>query len=266
MLIKQRTPFPRGYTAITEEDGKHSEMMMDFGILIQESGDREESRDPKERAFLLMNGKAEISWGGESRVIERNSVLDENPWVLHVPAGTAVSLQALRDGTEWAVQKRSNDKAFEAKLYTQEECLSQHFGAGTMQETSTRTVRTVFDSSNAPWSRMVIGEVINHPGKWSSYPPHHHAQPEIYHFRILPEQGFGFSSQGEDVYKVYNRDTVTILPDIVHPQTAAPGYAMYYIWMIPHLEHDQFGPDSRIFTDEHKWLQDPDAAIWSPRS
>ena len=57
---------------------------------------------------------------------------------------------------------------------------------------------------------MVLGEVINHPGRWSSYPPHSHAHPEIYHYRFHPEQGFGFSQTGDEVYRVTHRDTVTI--------------------------------------------------------
>jgi 5-deoxy-glucuronate isomerase len=35
---------------------------------------------------------------------------------------------------------------------------------------------------------------------------------------------------------------------------AAPGYAMHYVWMIPHLADARFGPDSRQFVAEHSWL------------
>ena len=109
---------------------------------------------------------------------------------------------------------------------------------------------------------MILGEVINHPGKWSSYPPHDHAQSEIYHFRHFPNQGFGLSIQGQEVFVVRNGDTVTIPPNVVHPQCAAPGYAMYYIWMIPHLEDDRFGPHSRVFRPEHEWVMDAAAPVW----
>ncbi len=267
MLIPQNGhSFPIGYTAITEEDGKHGDMLMDFGILKLEASQVFRGADEKERAFLLMQGAVTFEWshdgGAESHTITRSNVLDEEPTVLHVSAGVAVSITADGEEAELAVQARRNEKVFQSRLWKPGDYRSDRFGEGTLQDTSTRTVRTVFDAATAPDSVMVLGEVINHPGKWSSYPPHHHAQPEIYHFRHFPRQGFGLSIQGEEVFIVRNGDTVTIPPSVVHPQCAAPGYAMYYLWMIPHLEGDRFGPDSRVFRPEHEWVMDPKAPIW----
>ena len=72
----------------------------------------------------------------------------------------------------------------------------------------------------------------------------------------------GFSQTGDEVVRVADRDTATISGGVVHPQTAAPGYAMFYIWMIPHLPDNRFGPDSRVFEEMHSWVMDPDAIIW----
>ncbi|NNK97135.1 MAG: 5-deoxyglucuronate isomerase, partial [Desulfobacterales bacterium] len=139
------------------------------------------------------------------------------------------------------------------------------FGAGTLNETSIRSVRTVFDGKINPASNMVLGEVINHPGKWSSYPPHDHPQPEIYHYRFFPPQGFGISVLDEEPHLVKHGDTSLIAPDKTHSQGAAPGYAMYYIWMIPHLPDDRWLPTTRYFREEHKWLLEPDVKIWPER-
>ena len=129
-----------------------------------------------------------------------------------------------------------------------------------MGETSTRICRTVFDFSTAPYANLVVGELINFPGKWSSYPPHYHPQPEIYLYKFDHEQGFGFSEFGEEVYKVRNNDAYIIDKEVTHAQVAAPGYAMYYIWVIRNLENNPF--DERIYTPEHKWLLDKNAKIW----
>ena len=109
-------------------------------------------------------------------------------------------------------------------------------GAGTMHETSTRIVRTIFDYTNAPYANLVLGEVIGFPGKWSSYPPHHHPQPEIYYYKNNPENGFGYAEVGETVYKVHNGDTVCIPAGMTHPQCTPPGYALWYLWAIRHLD------------------------------
>jgi 5-deoxy-glucuronate isomerase len=129
-----------------------------------------------------------------------------------------------------------------------------------MNETSTRIVRTIFDKSISPDSNLVIGEVINTPGKWSSYPPHHHKQPEIYYYKLYPENGYGFAQLGEDVVKVKNNDTVKIVRDESHPQVAAPGYAMYYVWVIRHLDGDPY--ITPTFEPEHLWVTKNDAVIW----
>ena len=262
MRIRQEKPFHYGYNPITEIDGKHSNMLMDFGILKMQKGQQEVNEEDKERAYLLIQGEVVLKWEDNKAEIKRTSCFDENPWCLHVPSGVEVKVTALGE-SELVVQKTDNDRTFPAKLYTQEECRSEQFGAGTMNETSTRTVRTIFDYSNAPYSNMVIGEVIDHPGKWSSYPPHDHPQPEVYYYRFLPEQGFGVSIIGEDAFVIKNNDTVAIPGGLVHPQVSAPGYAMYYCWMIRHLKDNPF--DERIFADEHKWLLDKDAKIWPER-
>ncbi|MEN1761943.1 5-deoxy-glucuronate isomerase [Anoxynatronum sibiricum] len=260
LIISAPKPFEKGYNEITAMDGRASEMLMDFGIYYLDKGMEINNEEDLERAYLLLKGKIVYEWDGKTQEASRNSVFEENPWCLHVPAKTKVIIKALASGTEIAEQKTDNEKTFPSKLYTPEECLSEQFGAGTLNETATRTVRTIFDDRNAPDANLVMGEVINHPGKYSSWPPHHHPQPEIYHYRFYPEKGYGHCEIGDDVFKVQHMDTSVLPGGLVHPQTAVPGYAMYYLWMIRHLEGARFS--ERIFVDEHKWLLDPDAKIW----
>jgi 5-deoxy-glucuronate isomerase len=260
LIITKPEPTVKGYNQITSMTGKASEMLMDFGIYFLDADMEMINEDQLERAYLLIKGKVIFEWEGKEQEAERNSVFEENPWCLHVPPGMKVAIKALSNGTEIAEQKTDNDKSFQAKLYTPEECLSEQFGAGTLNETATRTVRTIFDDRNAPDANLVMGEVINHPGKYSSFPPHHHPQPEIYHYRFYPENGYGHCEIGEDVFKVRNMDTAILPGGLVHPQTTIPGYAMYYLWMIRHLDHARF--EERIFIEEHKWLLDPNAKIW----
>jgi len=210
VLISQNgQSFPTGYTAITEENGKHRDMLMDFGILKIDTAQTFQSEGETERAFLLMNGAVTFEWSedghSETRAAARWSLLNEEPIVLHVAAGVAVSITADGGRAELAVQARRNENRFTSRVWSPGDYRSERFGEGTLQGTSTRTVRTIFDAATAPHSTMVLGEVINHPGKWSSYPPHDHPQPEIYHFRHFPRQGFGLSIQGDDVLMWFTR-------------------------------------------------------------
>ena len=131
-----------------------------------------------------------------------------------------------------------------------------------MQNAGLRNVRLVFDLSNRPDSNLVVGEVISFPGRWSSYPPHHHDQPEIYHYRFTEPPGYGHGENGEDVYKLRHGDTLFIEPGKDHAQVSAPGYGMYYLWFIRHLPGNPY--TGFTFAAEHEWTLDPQKQGWSP--
>ena len=259
LLIDRKEPYGWGYTPITTEGEATDDTMIDFGILKIKAGDVYRVKTEKETAYLLMHGSAEFRFGGETASAERTSLFHESCPCLHVPAGVEVEIAANSD-VELALNATTNPKTFAPKFYRAEDVRSEERGKGTMQETSTRIVRTIFDKSNAPDSNLVLGEVITFPGKWSSYPPHHHPQPEIYHYRFLPEQGFGVAVLGDEMIKVTHQSTVKIIRDEVHPQTAAPGYAMYYLWVIRHLDDDPYVTPT--FLPEHVWVTDKNAKFW----
>ncbi len=259
MHVKGPTKYPYGYTAIATMDNKEQNSLMDFGILRMKKGDVFSEEQELERAYLLISGDVTLEWDGNSKTVQRENCFDYSPWVLHVPKGVKVTFTANGE-TEFTVHRTDNERDFASKLYTPEECASEQRGKGTMRETSTRIVRTVFDYSNAPYSNLVVGEVIGYPGKWSSYPPHDHPQPEIYFYRFLPENGYGFAELSEDVVKTHNNSTVFITNCETHPQTTAPGYAMWYLWVIRHLDGNPY--ITPRFVPEHTWVTDKDAKIW----
>ena len=264
MVVRKEKPFEAGYHEITALQGAHSSMMLDFGILTLKAGDQWNCSLELERAWLLIGGAVEFTWESETQSVSRYSCFDEPPSVLHVPSGVPVEIRALED-SELCVERTVNERIFDSKLYTPDDIKSDVFGAGVLGEASIRTVRTVFDGEIAPESNMVLGEVINHPGKWSSYPPHDHPHPEIYHYRFFPQQGFGVSLLDQEPCLVQDGDTSLISPDTTHSQVAGAGYAMYYIWMIPHLPDDRWLPSTRYFRSAHDWMLDPDVKIWPER-
>ena len=265
-MIKHEGPFPVGYHPITAIGGPHDEMLMDFGILKLAAGEVWRSDTDRERAVLLLTGKVRFVWaeGADKTTVawERSNVLDQEPVALHAGPGVRIGIEALEGEAELVVQARPNAESFPARLWRPGDYRSERFGEGTLQETGTRIVRTIFDAATAPHSQMVLGEVVNFPGKWSSYPPHDHPHPEIYHYRVFPDHGHGHAECEDEVYKITSGDTYAIPPGVTHAQCAAPGYALYYVWAIPHLPGDRFGPDSRVFRREHTWLIDRDAPIW----
>lgn len=258
--IRQEKPFAFGYTPITTMDEKERNTMMDFGIVRLRKAQTYTDERPLERAFLLVSGEITFAWEGKKETITRLNCFDYDPFVLHVPQNGKVEITGVGEDSEVSITATINDTSFPCRLYTDKECASEERGKGTMREASTRIVRTVFDYSNAKYSNLVVGEVIDYPGKWSSYPPHHHPQPEIYYYKFNPENGYGFCQLGENAVMVKNNDTVKIIDELSHPQTTAPGYAMYYLWVIRHLDGNPY--ITPTFEPEHLWVTNPEAAIW----
>ncbi len=249
-----------GYTAIAEMGGKHADMLMDFGVLRLRKGESYHEEQPLEKAYLLVTGKVALRWEGKEHIGYRVNCFDAPPIALHVCKNVAVEIECISDECEIDILRTDNNCAFDSKLYLPGDTPDERRGAGLMHETSTRIVRTIFDYSNAPYANLVLGEVIGFPGKWSSYPPHHHPQPEIYYYKCNPQNGFGFAELGPDVVKVHDGDTVFIAPGLTHPQCTPPGYALWYLWAIRHLDGKPYGTPT--FLPDHLWVQEPGAVYW----
>ena len=166
-----------GYNAMTTRE---SDMLMDIGYQEMDENEIVEFEDPlQETAFVITTGDVEIAWNGQREIMHRESLLDENPYCLHVPHGVKVVVKALKK-SELLIQKTINDRDFAPVFYRPKDVQADVFGGGVWQGTAERTVRTIFDYDNAPYSNMVNGEVIMAPGCWTGYTPHNHPQPEVY--------------------------------------------------------------------------------------
>ena len=260
MRIQQKEPFKTGYNAITELNGKHSDMMMDFGILKLEKGTQFEEECSLERAYLLICGEIEVSFEGKTVKARRESFLDDDLWCLNVAAGVKVKITGIAADSEVAVMRTENDRNFESAVRCGDAIVKEVRGKGFMNEAGTRIVRTAQDHRLTPASNLMLGEDVHYPGKWSGFPSHSHVQPEIYFYKFYPENGFGLLKLGDEGILLEHNDTVKIIPNKVHPQVTAPGYAMYYIWVIRHLDGNPYlGPD---FEEQHLWVEKPGAVYW----
>ncbi len=260
--IRNKNGFKEGYTEIVSE-ATHPGMLMSFGILKMRIGGTFRNEENLERIFLLLQGEVEITWGDQREVLKREDPYNQDPWTLHLPPGVAVGMTCLKEDSEFSVHKTENEKNFPSKLYGSAELRNEIRGKGTMKEAGTRLVRTIIDISMNKDSNFMIGEDVHYPGRWAGFPSHSHKQPEIYFYRFLPEKGFGLLKLGDQGVCLEQDDTVLIPPGLVHPQVAAPGYAMYFLWVIRHLEDDPYiTPD---FEEQHLWTEKAGAKIWPDR-
>jgi 5-deoxy-glucuronate isomerase len=261
-----RSGFAHGHTAITAErsgtGSKPGNPLMDFGIVRLAARTTVTESHLKESAWILLKGAAEIYHPGGRARVRRKSIFDEAPTALHVGPHTPVSIRAFAAGAEFAVVRTSNERTFAPRLFFSSENTPEYRGAGLVQNACLRNVRLIFDQAARPESNLVVGEVVNYPGRWSSYPPHHHDQPEIYHYRFTHPGGYGHAELGDEVLKVRAYDTVFIPPGLDHAQVSAPGYGMYYLWIIRHLPGNPY--TGFTFAKEHQWTLNPVKQGWHP--
>jgi 5-deoxy-glucuronate isomerase len=163
----------------------------------------------------------------------------------------AVRVTALAD-SEILIQKTLNEKTFDIKYYEPKDCTFFTSCKDKWDNTAVRDVITVFDYGNAPYSNMVIGEVVATQGRWWGYIPHHHPQPEVYYYRFERPEGFGCSVIGDDAFVIKHGSVAAIPGGLIHPQVTAPGYRMYCCWMIRHLDGNPWV--DRVDDERYTWL------------
>lgn len=264
-LITNSRGFNTGYQAITTIGEAINDTGMNFGILKLTAGEERDISSDLESAYLLVDGSVSFFYDGNSYHGQRSSLFDQAPIAIHYAADAKVQIKAETD-CELAVVQTKNRTSFSTMVFDKRNMLeNEKRGKGILNDTAFRYVRTIFDDRNRPEANLVLGEVINFPGCWSSYPPHHHSQPEIYHYRFTEPQGYGHAELGDSVHKVQQYDTIKILNENDHAQVAAPGYGMYYIWMIRHLDNNRYNVPE--FTQAHDWTRDKNAneKVWQEK-
>ncbi len=231
---------------------KHGDMLMNIEVYRMKKGQAVTFYfEREEMAVLLTEGEILYEYGDKCLTAKRESVFSSLPTCLHVAKQTKVVVTSLTD-SEIIVERTENCTSFSSKFYTPADCKIEKMGDTQWEGCAKREVVTVFDYHNAPYSNMVIGEVINKAGRWSSYVPHSHPQPEVYYYKFERPQGFGASFLGEEVFRITDSSASFIEGGLTHPQTAAPGYTMYYCWMIRHLEGNPW--TDRDIDPQHAWL------------
>ena len=216
---------------LCEMGGKNAEMLMDIRVKLLSAGESVTICDAaNETAVMLLAGEVKFAFDGKEETAKRQSPFAEKPYCLHFSKGLQVKVTALED-SRILIKQTDNDNDFGFVWYTPADCMLQEFGKAQWNGTAHRQVLTVFDYESAPYSNMVLGEVFDKP------------------------QGFGVGFNGDECYKVENGGCLSITPMKTHQQVAAPGYSMYYVWMIRHLDGDPWRK-TRIDAPEHKWLLD----------
>ena len=245
-----------GEKILTTYTNEYKDMLMDIRVYRMSAGEsRRFLRASEEMAVLLLAGEVLFQYEGKETIAERQDVFTDGPWCLHICNNREIVIKAL-EGSEILVQCTHNDRKFETKVYGPQQVLWNYSSLGKFGGVAQRRVNTIFDHDIAPYSNMVLGEVLNDRGNWSGYPPHRHPQPETYYFKFDRPEGFGASFVGEQVFKSTDGSFSAIPGGLLHPQAVAPGFQMYTCWMIRHLDGNPWLQTDRCEDRKYAWLHD----------
>ncbi len=239
-FVRGRSPQP-GYTHLVGPNNTDLGCL-EFGLVSLGDAESWEQGFPgREAVLVVLGGTCDFEVGGRSwpQIGQRSDVFDGPPSCVYVPPGQAFRVRG-RGEAEIAVCLAQTCDGREAALIEPDAVGIRHVGEGSFR----RDIHDIATMDGAVTHRLLVGETYNPPGLWSSYPPHKHDvhEPpaesrleEVYHFRVKPPQGFGvqrvYGEGFDEAYAVQDRDTVTI-PKGYHPVVAAPGYQLYYLWML----------------------------------
>ena len=224
-----------------------------------------------ETLVVILHGvlDVEVDGGSLGRAGGRASVFDGGGDAVYLPPGASLLLAKTegadgRDGAGAAIAVASAPLADQPAAPARVIRPADHRVADVGEGNWARRVRTILGPEHAA-GRLLVGETVNPAGNWSSYPPHKHdehnpphevALEEVYMFKVDPPGGFGVQilydpgPRGERASVVHDGD-VAIIKSGYHPVVGAPGYSLYYLWvmagrgrqMIPALD------------PQHAWVQ-----------
>ncbi|NLL56194.1 MAG: 5-deoxy-glucuronate isomerase [Clostridiales bacterium] len=225
-----------GEKILSKIDGINKNMLMDISVYKLKKGQSKTFYQAhKEIAILLVLGDIKFCAKSICEKAKRDSLFDDLPTCLHVCKDTLITIEANLD-SEIIYQATDNDANFDEKLYRKEDIIRTVACEGMWENTAVRDVNTIFDKDNAPYSNMVIGEVLARQGRWWSYVPHSHPQPEVYYYKFERPEGFGACFIGDKAYTIKDGSYGCFEGGKTHAQVTAPGYPMYNVWMIRHLD------------------------------
>jgi len=123
-----------------------------------------------------------------------------------------------------------------------------HFAAGA--SSCERDLHIVI-GKNVEAGRILAGVTFSKPGNWTSWPPHEHAAilEEAYLYIDMPAPAWGLQlvytdSDDPELVTVVREGDVVVMPEGYHPNVAAPGATINFLWMMAAHEEGrgrQFG-------------------------
>jgi 5-deoxy-glucuronate isomerase len=193
--------------------------------LVFETGDRE-------TGFICLGGGATVHVGDAPYALAR---LD----ALYVPRDSSVAVAAGPSGCDLAEVAAPVTRRHPVQFVSYDAVKRDaglHFKAGAPPA---ERELNVLIGKNVEASRIMAGITFSAPGNWTSWPPHEHAAmlEEAYLYVDMPEPAFGIQlvytdARAPELAIVVREGDCVVMPEGYHPNVAAPGTRINFLWMM----------------------------------
>jgi 5-deoxy-glucuronate isomerase len=205
-----------------------------YGRIIMNAGDPAITfaTEGHETSLICLSGKALVSVGEKSFEFGKYDSI-------YIPRDSRVTVDAASEGCDLAEISAPVDNKYPLQMISYADVKrdpSLHFTTG--GPTAERELNILI-GKNVEAGRLLAGVTCSKPGNWTSWPPHEHAAmlEEAYLFFDMPAPGWGIQlvytdKREPELVVVVREGDVVLMPQGYHPNVAAPGGSVNFLWMM----------------------------------
>lgn len=204
-----------------------------YGRIILESGDSPIvfENGTHETGLVCLNGSGRVMTGGQTFAMGRYDAL-------YVPRDSNIAVESDGDfdlaELSSPVERRYPLQFVAFNDIRQDPAL--HFVAG---KPPTERDLNILIGKNVEAGRIMAGVTFSSDGNWTSFPPHEHQNmlEEAYLYIDMPAPQWGiqmvYTNLDEpELVQVVHEGDVVLMPQGYHPNVAAPGGSINFLWMM----------------------------------
>jgi 5-deoxy-glucuronate isomerase len=205
-----------------------------YGRIILDAGSAAVAFDTNERetGFVCLSGDAQIRADRQRFQLGKYDAL-------YVPRDTAVDVQPGVDGCDLAEISAPVQQRYPLQRVAFSDVRKNpglHFATG---GPNNQRELNILIGKNVSAGRILAGVTFSAPGNWTSWPPHEHAAmlEEAYLYIDMPAPAFGVqlvyeNPRDPELATIVREGDVVLMPSGYHPNVAAPGGAINFLWMM----------------------------------
>ena len=238
--IVRDTAAHKGRTLAIAPGGSAASRHLHYGRVILDAGDAAERIDTgdRETGLVCLRGSAQVSVAGTSHTLGRYDAL-------YAPRDSRVDITPGPGGCDLAEIAAPVSKRHPVQFVSFAEVQANpglHFNAG---GAASKRDLNVLIGKNVEAGRIMAGVTFSEQGNWTSWPPHEHAAmlEEAYLYIDMPAPAFGIqlvytNPREPELATIVREGDVVMMPQGYHPNVAAPGGSINFLWMMAAVRED----------------------------